>query len=247
MKIYLANGLFSEADFMYNEILYKELTDLGVEVYAPQKNTAINDKSKSADSIAIYNGDTEKLEWADAIVAVLDGLVIDPGVAAEIGYMAAKGKTILGLFTDSRENSRTVNDGKILSLKSTLENQFAYANLYVVGAVKKHGKIFNSREDLIHHVKQMASEDPIILDVSVFYEETPDDEESYSKVIKISKSQWNWYMGESGVCPKWEVISLYDLERYGKELKKGRDYLMEKLSVEMHDQLRSEYLATKIK
>jgi nucleoside 2-deoxyribosyltransferase len=154
MKIYLANGLFSEADFMYNELLYKEFTDLGHEVYAPQKNKAINDKSKSADSIAIFNGDTEKLEWADAIVAVLDGIAVDPGVAAEVGYMAAKKKLILGLLTDSRESSKTINAAKTEALKNPLENQFTYSNLYVVGAVKKYGKVFTTRKELIKFLKK---------------------------------------------------------------------------------------------
>jgi len=152
-KIYLANALFSESDIMYNEILYKNLVDLGFEVYAPQKNMTINDKSKSADSIMIFDGDTEKLEWADIIVAVLDGPVIDPGVAAEIGYMAAKQKTILGLFTDSRECSKTLNTGKIELLNRTLESQFPYANLYVVGAVKKYGKVFTSQKSLYNFLK----------------------------------------------------------------------------------------------
>jgi nucleoside 2-deoxyribosyltransferase len=245
MKVYLANGLFSEADFMYNEILYKELTDLGVEVYAPQKNTAINDKSKSADSVDIYNGDTEKLEWADVIVAVLDGLVIDPGVAAEIGYMAAKGKTILGLMTDSREPSRTINNPKMMALSHPLESQFIYANLYVVGAIKSHGRIFTSRNDMLEHLKGIVSADPIVLEVKVFFDETGDEEEAYSKTVKISRSQWDWYMGESNVAPKWEVMSLLDFEGYKTNMDNAKMYLMEKLSVEMHEELREEYLANK--
>jgi nucleoside 2-deoxyribosyltransferase len=148
MKIYLANALFSESDIAYNEMIYDELRFAGIEVYAPQKNTAINDKTKSADSIAIFRGDTEKLEWADAILAVLDGPVVDAGVAAEIGYMAAKGKKIYGLLTDSREPSRTSNDAKKALLSSTAESQFAYVNLYVVGAVKANGNIYTSFDDL---------------------------------------------------------------------------------------------------
>jgi nucleoside 2-deoxyribosyltransferase len=149
MKLYIANALFSQADYLFNEVLAYKITKLGHEIYLPQRNTAINDKSKSADSIAIFQGDTEKLEWADAIVAVLDGPVIDPGVAAEIGYMAAKGKRIYGLLTDSRENSRTVNSGKIDLLSNVAESQFPYLNLYVVGAVKSFGNIYSSTEQLI--------------------------------------------------------------------------------------------------
>ena len=38
IKIYLANELFSEAGLMYNEMLYNKLTEIGYDVYAPQKN-----------------------------------------------------------------------------------------------------------------------------------------------------------------------------------------------------------------
>jgi nucleoside 2-deoxyribosyltransferase len=245
MKIYLANALFSEADFEYNELLYKQMTDLNIEVYAPQKNTSINDKSKSADSVAIFDGDTEKLNWADAIVAVLDGPVIDPGVAAEIGYMAAKGKMILGLFTDSREPSKTVNEGKIRALSNALESQFAYANLYVVGAIKKYGRLFTSRKELIEHLAGLTAADPIVAEVKVYFDNTYDEDDTYSKTIKISRSLWDWYMGESGAAPKWEVLSLLDLEGFKKNLDAGKEYLMEKLSTEMHEDLKKEYLESK--
>jgi nucleoside 2-deoxyribosyltransferase len=148
MKLYLAAPLFSESELSYNEMIYNELTEMGAEVYAPQMNAAINDKTKSADSVAIFRGDTEKLEWADAIVAVLDGPVVDAGVAAEIGYMAARGKTIYGLFTDSRESSRTAIPSKIELLSKPLESQFPYVNLYVVGAIKDNGSVFTSFDDL---------------------------------------------------------------------------------------------------
>jgi nucleoside 2-deoxyribosyltransferase len=154
MKLYLANALFSEADINYNDYLYRRITELGHEVYAPQNNMAINDKSVSADSIAIFQGDTQQLEWADALIAVLDGPVIDPGVAAEIGYMAARGKRIYGLLTDSRENVKTVNAGKIkLLTMETAESQFPYLNLYVVGAVKSFGNIYSSTEELIEALR----------------------------------------------------------------------------------------------
>jgi nucleoside 2-deoxyribosyltransferase len=244
-KIYLANSLFSEADLNYNDFLYRQLTEIGLEVYAPQNNMSINDKSKSADSVAIFNGDTEKLEWADAILAVLDGPVIDPGVAAEIGYMAAKGKTILGLFTDSREPSKTVNAAKVSALSSPLESQFTYANLYVVGAIKKFGKIFTSREDLMSYLLDINSNDPIVTEVTVYFDDTEDDEDTFSKVIKIRKSEWNWYMGESNAAPKWEVLSSMDTENFKKNISLGKVYLMEKLSVEMEQELKTEYLRRK--
>ena len=174
-KIYLANGLFSEADLMYNEVLYKELTDAGFEVYAPQKNTEINDKSKCADSVAIYDGDTDKLKWCDILVAVIDGPVIDPGVASEIGWIAGfnaadkymdhlrqnygddnSNKVIIGLFTDSREASKTYLEAKNEMMKnSPVECQYPYANLYTVGAIKKYGRLCTSRQEMMEYLKSL--------------------------------------------------------------------------------------------
>lgn len=172
-RIYLANDLFSEATLTYNEMLYNELTNLGFEVYAPQKNTDINDKSKAADSTAIYDGDTDKLKWCDILVAVIDGPVIDPGVAAEIGWVAgyneyvktnsaaiaygedigSSGKRILAIYSDSRDASTTANDAKNkMMVSGPAESQYSYANLYVIGAIKKYGKVFKSSKELFRYL-----------------------------------------------------------------------------------------------
>lgn len=168
MKIYLANGLFSEADYNYNEILYKEMAELGFEVYAPQKNMEINNKSKCANSIQIYNGDTTKLEWCDIIVAVVDGAVVDPGVASEIGWVAGWNnydnshssgyhkKLILGLCTDSRDGHKTSIQAKNEMLASDYcENQYNYINLYTIGAIKKYGFVFGNRKELIKYLSSL--------------------------------------------------------------------------------------------
>lgn len=176
-KIYLANDLFSEATLAYNDMLYNKLVEMGFEVYAPQKNTSINDKSKAADSIAIYKGDTEKLKWCDILLAVIDGPVIDPGVAAEIGWVAGYNnadrynkimasmygedddpgkKLILGLYTDTRDGSKTAIPAKNDMLSSGIgESQYCYANLYVIGAIKEHGKLFGSSKELLDYLKEM--------------------------------------------------------------------------------------------
>lgn len=174
-KIYLANDLFSEATLAYNDMLYNKLVEMGFEVYAPQKNTSINDKSKAADSIAIYNGDTDKLKWCDILLAVIDGPVIDPGVAAEIGWIAGyndadrynkimaqmygedsnDNKLILALYTDTRDGFKTAIPAKNDMLASGPgESQYCYANLYVVGAIKQYGKIFGSSEELFKYLKE---------------------------------------------------------------------------------------------
>lgn len=178
-KIYLANDLFSEATLAYNEMLYEELISMGFEVYAPQKNTSINDKSKAADSVAIYHGDTEMLKWCDYLLAVIDGPVVDPGVAAEIGWVAGYNdnqsladslaimygddvgpdkKVILGLYTDTRDGSKTAIPAKNEMLANGVaESQYPYVNLYVVGAIKKNGVIFSSSDELFKFLGSMPT------------------------------------------------------------------------------------------
>ena len=61
---------------------------------------------------------------------------------------------IYGLYTGFRQLG-TDNEKKIKALKNDpIENQFFYRNLYVVGAIKKHGKIAYSVEELVDMIKK---------------------------------------------------------------------------------------------
>ncbi|MCS4536567.1 MULTISPECIES: nucleoside 2-deoxyribosyltransferase [unclassified Mycoplasma] len=151
-KIYFANALFSQAELAFNEQVVKRIRELGkYEVYLPQENFSINDKTKVADSEKIYLADKKELEDSQIIVAVLDGLVIDPGVAAEIGMAAQRGMKIYGLITDSRRTGYLQrNDARLdLICNSKAESQFMYFNLFVIGAVKANGHLFDNVDDLI--------------------------------------------------------------------------------------------------
>lgn len=105
MKIYFAGPMFAKADLLYNEYLVKKIRDLAdsIEVYLPQENGAINDKTAYADSKMIALADTEKVLESDLLIAVLDGLTIDAGVASEIGVAYAKNIPMIGLYTDTRQ------------------------------------------------------------------------------------------------------------------------------------------------
>lgn len=162
LRIYLANGLFNEADRLFNKVIYKELKKLNCEVYAPQFNLAINDKKKSAGSKPIYEGDTAKVKWADVLLAVIDDE--DLGTATEVGWVAgynstqpkSKQKVILGLYTDVREPSKTWSQEKNIDMKNDLaECQYSYINLYFTGAIKKYGKLFDNLKDLLKYLKTL--------------------------------------------------------------------------------------------
>ena len=101
MKIYFANALFSHADFDYNAKLAAQIRTAipKVDLYVPQENAAINNKEAYADSKMIAEADTQRLEAADLMIAILDGPVIDNGVATEVGVAYARHIPILGLLS----------------------------------------------------------------------------------------------------------------------------------------------------
>ena len=100
-KIYFAGPLFSQADLRYNAYLVEQIRQLDktIDLYLPQENAAINDKSAYADSKMIALADTENVLASDLLVALLDGPTIDAGVASEIGVAYAKGIPVVALYT----------------------------------------------------------------------------------------------------------------------------------------------------
>ena len=158
MKAYLANGLFSIGDRYVNERIAAELRKAigGIELYVPQENDAINDKSAYADSLAIATADLAHLEESDVLIAVLDGVEVDSGVAAEIGVFSTFNRPIIALFSDVRQQGRD-NAKKIQALvEDGTENQFIYRNLFVVGLIKRNGVIVGTIEELAEEVKKRA-------------------------------------------------------------------------------------------
>jgi nucleoside 2-deoxyribosyltransferase len=157
MKAYLANGLFSLSDRLFNDYLADSLRfELPVlDLYVPQENAEINDKHSYADSITIANGDLDKLVESDFVVAVIDGVEIDSGVSCEIGYAIAKGIPVYALYTDVRQLG-TDNMEKISALVSDgTENQFMYRNLFVLGLIKQNGAVFSDIDSLINAILEV--------------------------------------------------------------------------------------------
>ncbi|WP_414838960.1 nucleoside 2-deoxyribosyltransferase [Carnobacterium sp. TMP28] len=153
-KAYFASPLFSEMELMYNQYLVRKIRELypELELYVPQEQMEINDKSAYADSIMIAKMDTEQLVSSQLMIAVLDGVSIDVGVATEIGVAYQAGIPIIGLYTDSRQQGAT-NQKKLDALQTIAESQFSYVNLYTVGIIKSNGSIVNSTEDLLESMK----------------------------------------------------------------------------------------------
>ncbi|WP_207694283.1 nucleoside 2-deoxyribosyltransferase [Enterococcus sp. DIV0212c] len=155
MNIYFAGPMFAKADLLYNEYLVKKIRDLddSINVYLPQENGSINDKTAYADSKMIALADTEKVLESDLLVAVLDGITIDAGVASEIGVAYAKNIPMIGLYTDTRQQGAD-NQKKLAALGDTAENQFHYLNLYTVGLVKLNGSVVSDEQAFLDLIKE---------------------------------------------------------------------------------------------
>jgi len=105
MKIFLASPLFNEAEREFNSKTAKRLRRAGHDVWLAQEAfftrvTAHEDRKK------IYETAISALRTSNVIVAILDGLTVDAGVAYEMGYAKALDKPLIGLRTDLRVFSK---------------------------------------------------------------------------------------------------------------------------------------------
>ncbi|GEK05376.1 nucleoside 2-deoxyribosyltransferase [Schleiferilactobacillus harbinensis] len=157
MKVYFANGLFSQADAEFNAKIVAKIRAQYplVEVYLPQENASINDKNNYANSLMIAKADTDEVLASDLLIAVLDGPTIDNGVASEIGVAYQAKVPIIGLYTDTRRLGAD-NQQKLDALQEVAENQFHYLNLYTTGLIKLNGKIVTSVDDLVAAIDEYA-------------------------------------------------------------------------------------------
>ena len=96
MKIYLAGPLFSAAEQEFNTKLGGLLRAAGHEVWIPQD---IEQRDKTAKEV--FAKDVEGIDWADVVVANMDGADPDSGTAWECGYAYQK-KPVIVFRTDFR-------------------------------------------------------------------------------------------------------------------------------------------------
>ena len=161
--------MFCEADRMYNAFLAEKIRErLGedIDLYVPQENKSINDKTKCADSHDIFWGDYNRLQKCDIFIARIDGDIPPSGTSAEIGIMSQRRQyweqnkatefppMILGLCTDSRNPKRTYLDAKNELMKNEdYESQYCYFNLFTLGCIKVNGELATSVDDLVNKLE----------------------------------------------------------------------------------------------
>lgn len=132
MRVYLAGPLFSEAERDYLESVAERLETEGFDVFVPHRHTI--DPLTPANVFAV---DAAGVRDAHAVLAWLDGPMVDDGTACEIGMFAQlcahdpyNHAGVVGLVTDLRSFRRHA---------AGLPD--AGVNLFVSGAVESCGKV----------------------------------------------------------------------------------------------------------
>ena len=136
MRVYLAGPLFTPYERSFIDECVARLRADGIEVFVPHGNVLATGNTAAA---TIFEKDWQGLSDADAVVAVLDGPMVDDGTACEIGIFYAlmqsdsTKKGIVGLLTD---------------LRGTLRHEGHGLNLFVLGCIEAAGKVCNSMDEV---------------------------------------------------------------------------------------------------
>ena len=154
-KIYLGGPMFTYADVMNNLRLAQKLREHGFQVYCPNENDSINDKTRTdITSEKIHLADITELESSNIFVCQI---AEDSGTMWEAGYMNCLSKKVdkqfywgcIGLATDIR--LQTPPDVS----KPGIDNQTMYLNQFVVGGLKLSLGVYTDEDKLIEKLVEI--------------------------------------------------------------------------------------------
>jgi len=147
VQVYLAGPLFSQAERAWLDGLAAVLRGDGFDLFVPHENfDAITELTPEA----VYRIDGAGLRSSNALLAWLDGPMVDDGTAAEIGAFAelvasgdSRYRGIVGLVTDlrlERRRGRAPGDG---------------LNLFVTGAIASAGRVTWSTDEALAALREL--------------------------------------------------------------------------------------------
>ena len=96
MKLYFAGPLFTTPERTWNADVAEALRAAGHEVFLPQE------QEPGKDGPGIFATDVGGIDWADGLVAIMDGPDPDSGTAWEVGYAFGARKPVVLVRTDTR-------------------------------------------------------------------------------------------------------------------------------------------------
>ena len=138
-KVYIAGPLFNSHEKHYLEKISQVLEDNGFDCFLPHRDQiGISEKElenpimTAATKEKIFNNDLTALEDSDLTVALLTGLDIESGTAAEIGFSYANNKPVIAITASERR----------------------FRNLFVEGMISKTIDEIDTLLDIIHHLNK---------------------------------------------------------------------------------------------
>ena len=147
MKLYIAGPLFTPAERMHLDNVAERLTTAGHVCFVPHRQ-----QFEPLDAPTVFAVDSAGLRESEAVVAWLDGPMVDDGTACEIGIFAELIRTdpnryrgIIGLATDWRSWRRRdqgMTDGGI--------------NFFVGGAILEYGRLVWSIDEAEETLRQWS-------------------------------------------------------------------------------------------
>jgi nucleoside 2-deoxyribosyltransferase len=96
MKLYFAGPLFTTPERTWNAEVTAALRAAGHEIFLPQE------QEPGKDGPGIFATDVSGIDWADGLVAIMDGPDPDSGTAWEVGYAFGTKKPVVLVRTDFR-------------------------------------------------------------------------------------------------------------------------------------------------
>ena len=148
MRLYIAGPLFGEAERAWLDLLAARLRAEGFDCFVPHEKFP---ELANVTLERVYEVDVEGVRSANALVAWLDGPMVDDGTACEIGMFAELVRSggdhyrgIVAIATDLRlERRRTQNvvGGGM--------------NLFVAGAIAECGTIVHSIDAVVAALREL--------------------------------------------------------------------------------------------
>jgi nucleoside 2-deoxyribosyltransferase len=153
VKVYFAGPLFTPYERRFIDECAAQLRSAGFDVFVPHEHELALDGPVTAERI--FAKDWAGLSEANAVLALLDGPLIDDGTACEIGIFYALmqrdpgKKGIVGLVTDLRAARESSREGEARGL-----------NLFVVGCIEAAGTICTDLDAAQDVLDRWRSADP---------------------------------------------------------------------------------------
>ena len=104
MKVYFAGPLFTTPERTWNAEAAEAMRAVGHEVFLPQEQ----EPGKAA--AGIFATDVGGIDWADGLLAIMDGPDPDSGTCWEVGYAFGLKKWIVLVRTDIRASAGSAGD-----------------------------------------------------------------------------------------------------------------------------------------